>query len=332
MNTLPNSNDDPSKVNTISARHLTHHSLHPAFSEKYAVGQELGSGGFGFVVSAYERQTGIERAVKFIVRKKVPKSAWVEDVEMGLVPVEIHVLRRVRHENIIQFCDVYQDSVYFYLVMELHGSQWVARPSTPISRSPALSQDSQSTISSDEEEEMLSRPFARRASCDLFECIEQHKHLDEPRAKDIFRQIVHCVAYLDRLGICHRDIKDENVVIDQDYKVKFIDFGSAVVLDRKRNKRFVRFYGTVSSAPPEILLNQPYRPEPADMWSLGVLLYTLLFGEVPFPDSESAISGPIMRPRIKVSVECKHLIVSLLEKDPQHRPTIHQVLTHPWFN
>lgn len=219
MNTLPNSNDDPSKVNTISARHLTHHSLHPAFSEKYAVGQELGSGGFGFVVSAYERQTGIERAVKFIVRKKVPKSAWVEDVEMGLVPVEIHVLRRVRHENIIQFCDVYQDSVYFYLVMELHGSQWVARPSTPISRSPALSQDSQSTISSDEEKEMLSRPFARRASCDLFECIEQHKHFDEPRAKDIFRQIVHCVAYLDRLGICHRDIKDENVVIDQDYKV-----------------------------------------------------------------------------------------------------------------
>ncbi|KAG1455040.1 hypothetical protein G6F56_007166 [Rhizopus delemar] len=203
----------PSKELTVSAKHLMHHNLVPAFTQKYVLGQELGSGGFGFVVSAYERQTGIERAVKFILRKKVPKSAWVTDPEMGPIPVEIFVLKRVRHANIIQYCDSYQDQVFFYLVMELHGTQWSPSPV----HSPALSQNSQSTDDEDELEEPPRR-FVRRTSCDLFECIEQHKYFDESRAKDIFRQIVECVAYLDTLGVCHRDIKDENIVIDQNYQ------------------------------------------------------------------------------------------------------------------
>ncbi|KAG1435607.1 hypothetical protein G6F56_013908 [Rhizopus delemar] len=104
------------------------------------------------------------------------------------------------------------------------------------------------------------------------------------------------------------------------------------MIPRHSRKLFARFYGTVSSASPEILMNKNYRAEPAEVWSLGVLLYTLLFGEVPFPDSESAISGPIIRPKLKVSLQCKHLIVSMLEKDPEQRLTIHQVLNHPWFS
>ncbi|KAI9254050.1 kinase-like domain-containing protein [Sporodiniella umbellata] len=323
---------EPKKELTVSAQHLMHHSLVPEFREKYVLGQELGSGGFGFVVSAYERSTGIERAVKFILRKKVPKTAWMNDRTMGPVPVEVYVLKRVRHENIIQYYDCFQDEQFFYLVMELHGTQW--EPSVPV-HSPALSQTSHSTIEEeDEEDEMASRPrtFVRRTSCDLFECIEQHKYFDETKAKAIFYQIVNCVAYLDTLGVCHRDIKDENIVIDQDYKVKLIDFGSAVVIPPNSRKLYARFYGTVSSASPEILMNKQYRAEPAEVWSLGVLLYTLLFGEVPFLDSEAAVSGPILRPKLKVSLQCKHLIVSMLEKKPEKRLTIHQVLHHPWFD
>ncbi|KAG0735745.1 hypothetical protein G6F57_008378 [Rhizopus arrhizus] len=317
---------------SVSARSLMYHSLHPSFTEKYILGQELGSGGFGFVVSAYERQTGIERAVKFIVRKRVPSTAWVCDHEMGPIPMEIYVLKHVRHPNIIQYCDAYQDDVYFYLVMEIHGTQWKSQE-YPLLHSPALSQNSQSTLSSEEEDEMMEpqRQFVRRTSCDLFECLEQHKYFEEGLAKKIFRQIVECVAYLDNLGVCHRDIKDENIVIDENYKVKLIDFGSAVMIPRHSKKLFIRFYGTILFASPEILLQKHHRAEPAEVWSLGILLYTLLFGEVPFPDPKSAISGPILQPKIRVSVECQHLIVSLLEKNPEHRPTIHQVLNHPWF-
>ncbi|CAO3664701.1 hypothetical protein G6F70_002627 [Rhizopus microsporus] len=316
---------------TISAKSLMHHTLHPEFTEKYVLGQELGSGGFGFVVSAYERETGIERAVKFIIRKKVPISAWVHDSDMGPIPLEIYILKHVRHPNIIQYCDSYQDDIFFYLVMELHGTQWTAESPT---HSPALSENSQSTIEEEEDEiEPNLRQFVRRTSCDLFECIEQHKYFEESNARKIFKQIVECVAYLDHLGVCHRDIKDENIVIDQNFQVKLIDFGSAVLIPRHANKKlFTRFYGTVSYASPEILLQKPYRAEPADVWSLGILLYTLLFGEIPFPDPKSAISGPILKPKHRVSKQCKHLIASLLEKDPNQRPTIHQVLNHAWLN
>lgn len=206
---------------TVSAKLLMNHTLNKEFTSKYVLGQELGSGGFGFVVSAHERATGIERAVKFIIRKKVPSNAWVCDPKMGMIPMEIYTLKHVRHENIIHYCDSYQDETYFYLVMELHGTQWVP-PTFNSMHSPALSQNSQSTIDEDELVEPTQRQFVRRTSCDLFECIEQHKHFEETLAKKIFRQIADCVAYLECIGVCHRDIKDENIVIDQDYKVSLL--------------------------------------------------------------------------------------------------------------
>lgn len=209
---------------TVSAKLLMHHNLHPEFTAKYVLGQELGSGGFGFVVSAHERATGIERAVKFIIRKKVPSNAWVCDPKMGPIPMEIYTLKHVRHENIIHYCDSYSDETFFYLVMELHGTQWAPPTQSYPMHSPDLSQNSQSTLGDDEEDDALlveppQRQFVRRTSCDLFECIEQHKHFEEALAKKIFRQIADCVAYLECVGVCHRDIKDENIVIDQDYKV-----------------------------------------------------------------------------------------------------------------
>ena len=60
-------------------------------------------------------------------------------------------------------------------------------------------------------------PFLRRASCDLFECIEQHSRLSEDTARYVFKQIAETVCHLASMGICHRDIKDENIVIDEDW-------------------------------------------------------------------------------------------------------------------
>ncbi|ORY96829.1 kinase-like domain-containing protein [Syncephalastrum racemosum] len=329
-----------------------HHRLHPNFVGKYALGEELGSGGFGFVVSATDRMTGTERAVKFIFRHKVPAHAWARDPELGPVPMEIYVLKHVRHPNVVGYVDFYQDETFLYLVMELHGTQWSstavdmrASASASASHSPALSQASEDSYYSSSPrtpiDERLPTPpppqqmFARRTSCDLFECIERHHNFDEPLAKQIFRQIVDCVAYLDTLGICHRDIKDENIVIDDQFRVKLIDFGSAVILPRHygQNKPcyFGKFYGTVSFASPEILMCKPYRAEPAEVWALGVLMYTILFGEVPFTDPRAAITGRFAQPKIPVSSKCLHLLSCMLERHPERRPTIHQIQMHPWL-
>lgn len=212
-----------------SATHLGQYDLHPEFLAKYTIGEELGSGGYGFVVSAREKKTGIERAVKFIFRNKIPAHCWVVDRELGQVPIEICVLKNVRHPSIIGYVDSYQDHHFCYLVMELHGTQWSAVQDGSINsaaaspRSPALSETSDSSYSSS----VLDSPvdeypppvMQRRTSCDLFECIERHRNFEEPLAKMIFQQVASCVAYLDMLGLCHRDIKDENIVIDDQYRV-----------------------------------------------------------------------------------------------------------------
>ncbi|CAO3644239.1 unnamed protein product [Cunninghamella blakesleeana] len=331
---------------TTSTKLLRGYTLPEQFYTKYTIGQELGSGGFGFVISVKERLTGLERAVKFIFKNKVPESAWIHHQGQKL-PMEIYILKYIQHDNIVNYIESFEDDTYYYLVMELHGSQW-NQPSNNSNNNnnknnnsnhhiPSLSHTSSSSDEEDDEE-MPPINISRRGSCDLFECIEQHRHFDESLAKHIFRQIIECIAYLDKQGVCHRDIKDENIVIDHDYKVKLIDFGSAITLPKHFNQQdqsivlHRKFYGTIAFASPEILRMEPYRAEPAEIWSLGVLLYTLVFGEVPFSHPRMALNGQFHPPtKKKASNKLLHLISCLLEKNPHRRPTIHQVLTHPWL-
>ncbi|KAF9318601.1 hypothetical protein BG003_010946 [Podila horticola] len=346
---------------TVSARHLQHHPLVPEFLKEYTLGDELGSGGFGFVVSATRNSDLKEVAVKFIFRDKVPVYGWAKDPELGVIPMEIYVLRNVHHPNIIGFMNVYQDFRYFYLVMELHGTPWsasnpllnkngnmmeamaqatmnqrnAAMPSSgsnsTSSSSSFPSSSSSSSLTDEAHEPPKAALLVRRTSCDLFECIEHHSKFSESQARVIFKQIVQCVDYLNSRGICHRDIKDENIVIDNDFVVKLIDFGSAVIIPKPQGKVFDRFYGTINYASPEILKGEKYRAESAEIWSLGILLYTILYGEVPFNDPMQAISGPYITPRIQSSRECLHLLNWMLAKTPEHRATIQDVAEHPWI-
>ncbi|KAI7823057.1 kinase-like domain-containing protein [Gamsiella multidivaricata] len=324
---------------TVSARQLQNHVLQPEFLSEYVLGDELGSGGFGFVVSATRMSDYKEVAVKFIFRDKVPVHGWAKDPELGVIPMEIYVLRNVQHSNIIGFLNAYQDPKFFYLVMELHGTPWSANNPLLNKNNTSSTSTSSSSISlshSSSENELYMEPpkpslLVRRTSCDLFECIEHHSKFSESQARIIFKQIVECVEYLNSRGICHRDIKDENVVIDNDFKVKLIDFGSAVIIPRPHGKLFDRFYGTINYASPEILKGEKYRAESAEIWSLGILLYTILYGEVPFNDPLQAISGPYISPRVQSSPECLHLLNWMLAKSPERRATIEDVVDHPWI-
>ncbi|KAF9573804.1 hypothetical protein BGW38_008381, partial [Lunasporangiospora selenospora] len=222
---------------TVSARHLQHHTLVPEFLAEYILGDELGSGGFGFVVSATRRSDQKEVAVKFIFQDKVPVHGWAKDPEMGVIPMEIYVLRNVQHPSIIGFLNVYQDSRYFYLVMELHGTPWstsnpllskeenmmaamaqatmaqqqaqanggTGSATTTCSGSesfPATTSSSSSSLNQLADDQSP-RPalLVRRTSCDLFECIEHHSKFSESQARMIFKQIVDCVFYLNSRGI-----------------------------------------------------------------------------------------------------------------------------------
>jgi serine/threonine protein kinase len=349
---------------TVSYTHLQSHKLEPAFAARYVVQDELGSGGFGFVVSALRISDGREVAVKFILRAKVPRHGWVADPELGLVPIEIAILSRVEHDSIVRMEDYYQDHKFFYLVMELHGNPWTksnrepakkasissGRPFSNPFNKQGLARDKKPLSPNLNVTNIPSRLplhrcttaplMIRRPSHDLFECIETQAKFSEVQARHIFRQIVDAVHYLDSsLDVVHRDIKDENIIISSDLSVKLIDFGSAVMLPPKQRGRreaiyFDRFYGTMNFASPEILKGTSYRAEPAEMWSLGVLLFTILTGEVPYTDPYTAAAGrewPRHKVQGKISPECVEILDGLLMRNLELRWDLDTLVNARWW-
>jgi len=93
-----------------------HHQLNPNFVQIYQLEDELGSGGYGFVMTAYNRLEGHELAVKFIIKDKVPEHAWMEDEVIGRLPTEVVLLSYISHEGIVKCLDLFEDELYFYLV------------------------------------------------------------------------------------------------------------------------------------------------------------------------------------------------------------------------
>ena len=82
----------------------------------YELGDELGAGGYGFVMTARHRAEGYEVAVKFIIKDKVPEHAWWDDEQLGRVPTEVMIMSLVDHPNIVKCLDLFEDELYFYLV------------------------------------------------------------------------------------------------------------------------------------------------------------------------------------------------------------------------
>ncbi|KAE8290978.1 PAS domain-containing serine/threonine-protein kinase [Larimichthys crocea] len=164
---------------------------------------------------------------------------------------------------------------------------------------------------------------------DLFEFIDMQPRLDEPLASYIFRQLVAAVFYLRTKSILHRDIKDENIIIDKCFHIRLIDFGSAAMM--APNKLFYNFCGTLEYCSPEVLQGNPYEGPELEMWSLGVLLYTLLFSENPFCGVEEILNAKL-KPPFSLSPELHGVLCGLLHPDPAQRTTLDQLLLESWIS
>ena len=108
--------NDPLDATMYSRRFPPGYRLNERFARSYTLREEIGNGGYGFVLVASRKDSTGDVAVKFIIRKKVPAHAWVQDPKLGRLPTEIWLLSKIQHPNIADLLEYFEDDVYYYLV------------------------------------------------------------------------------------------------------------------------------------------------------------------------------------------------------------------------
>lgn len=162
--------------------------------------------------------------------------------------------------------------------------------------------------------------------------------VSEEIARPLFKQMVDAVAHCHQLGICHRDVKLENFLLDRKtMKPVMIDFGFATPITA--DGYFRDFPGSPAYACPHILLGRRYKGVPADVYALGVVLYTMLYYRYPFySENRQAMvkmiceNEPTFDANARVSSEAIDLMKWMLKKNCDERPTLRQIYEHPFFS
>ncbi|KAG6938958.1 testis specific serine kinase 6 [Chelydra serpentina] len=177
------------------------------------------------------------------------------------------------------------------------------------------------------------------ASTDLLQLVQRLGRIScVPEARDIFRQIVGAVRYLHDRNLVHRDLKCENVLLTSDgHRAKLTDFGFGKEA-RGYPDLSTTYCGSSAYASPEVLLGIPYDAKKYDIWSLGVVLYVMVTGCMPFDDThihsmprrqKKGVLYPDGLPPLPEP--CKTLIAQLLQFSPASRPGVAQVAKNSWL-
>ncbi|KAK7560307.1 hypothetical protein IWX47DRAFT_871888 [Phyllosticta citricarpa] len=261
--------------------------------DDFVVLEDMGQGAYGQVkLCRYKKNSSKKMVIKYVTKRRILVDTWTRDRRLGTVPLEIHVLDYLRrdgfkHPNIVEMADFFEDDVNYYIEMVPHGL-------------PGM---------------------------DLFDYIELRVNMDEHECRKIFVQVAEALHHLHtKAKVVHRDIKDENVILDGEGNIKLIDFGSAAYI---KNGPFDVFVGTIDYAAPEVLAGKSYRGKEQDVWALGILLYTIVYKENPFYSIDEIMDHDLRVPYI-MSEESIDLIRLMLNRDVDQRITIGQVLEHPW--
>ncbi|XP_072547036.1 serine/threonine-protein kinase pim-2-like [Salminus brasiliensis] len=260
------------------------------FSSLYITGEKLGEGGFGSVFEGTRVADGLQVAIKFVIKQA--DDEYVQcPVELKAVPIEVALMKRMSQPPISSIIKLIE---------------WFDEPKLYIL--------------------ILERPDP---CMDLNTLIALcGGSFSEEIASQIMVQAVEAARTCHKRGVLHRDIKLENFLFNMDTsELKLIDFGCG---DWIKKSGYRDFSGTFQYCPPEFFLKGRYYASPATVWSLGVLLFRLVNGHLPFTEEQEIVEGPLCF-REDLSNECCSLIRSCLQRNPAQRPKLHQILQHDWF-
>ena len=273
----------------------------------YKYGRLIGQGAFGKVNIGLNVLSGRVVAVKSFIKAELKNSQ-----NMTKILYETNLMRKLNHPNITKILETFEDDKYILIIMEyINGGN-------------------------------------------LFSFVKKRRKLSEKISKFLFRQIILGIQHIHSKKIVHRDIKLENILIDLNNNIKICDFGIGIMLDS--DKELIQDQcGTPMYMAPEIILNSKkggYLGYPVDIWSAGIALYIMLSGTLPFSyrnkekkemnnsislsnnnnyELQNSIINKEPKKIKKISEEARSLLQGLLNKDPNKRLTIEQILDHPWL-
>jgi len=226
--------------------------------------------------------------------KEVPRGSVSDSMMEDSEPLEVRLLQTVASvPGVIRLLDYFVSQDSFYIVMErVHGK-------------------------------------------DLFDFISERGPLEERLASVLFRQVVESVVGCLQHGVLHGDVKDENILVEEHWEtgeptLRLIDFGSGSWFSS--GDIYTRYEGTRVYSPPEWIAARRYRGEPLTVWSLGVLLYDMLCGDVPFETDEEILRGNLVWwEELALSSMAKDLVTKCLDKNQVTRISLQDILQHPWL-
>ncbi|XP_043948373.1 serine/threonine-protein kinase MARK2-like [Drosophila biarmipes] len=170
---------------------------------------------------------------------------------------------------------------------------------------------------------------------ELFDHLVKNGRMREPDARILFRQLVSAIQYCHSKSVVHRDLKAENLLLDQHMNIKIADFGFSNTFDP--NAQLETFCGSPPYAAPELFQGKKYGGPEVDSWSLGVVLYTLVSGALPFDGATlKELRERVLRGKYRVpyyiSIDCEHLIRKFLVLNPAKRTTLSAAMSDKWIN
>lgn len=229
--------------------------------------------------------------------KIISKRKSPSDFIEKFLPREIEVIKLLKHRSLVSFLQSIETTNRVYMIMEVCDNG------------------------------------------DLLDIIKVEKFIADRQAGSWFHQLIDGLVYLHSKGIVHRDLKCENLLLDKRKTIKISDYGFARANMKSLDGALVlseTYCGSYAYAPPEILCGVPYDAQKADIWSAGVVLFTMVFGRLPFDDSNHRNLIKQVQSKVNfpsepvVSEDCKHLISDIL-CSTKERATLNTIRQNAWF-